>query len=97
MNELPITIKSKQLGAFIEHDFYGCPMQADNVDLLALTKTDLDKMMAISFEYSYKLRYTLNPSKSVVIIFGESNNIEKNALIHVMVAWYRNCFQTNYQ
>ena len=82
MNELPITLKSKTLGAFIEHNFYGCPMQADDVALLALTKTDLDKMMAISFEYSCKWRYTLNPSKSVVIIFGESNNTKKNALIH---------------
>ena len=77
MNELPITLKSKTLGAFIEHNFYGCPMQADDVALLALIKTDLDKMMAISFEYSCKWRYTLNPSKSVVIIFGESNNTKK--------------------
>ena len=52
-------------------------MQADDVALLALTKTDLDKMMAIRFEYSCKWRYTLNPSKSVVIIFSESNNTTK--------------------
>ena len=58
-------------------------MQVDDVALLALTQTDLDKMMAMSFEYSCKWRYTLNPSKSVVIIFGDLvNNRKKNALIH---------------
>ena len=43
MNDLPITLKSKKHGVFIENDFYCCPMQADDIDLLALTKTDLDK------------------------------------------------------
>ena len=58
-------------------------MQVDDVALLALTQTDLDKMMAKSFEYSCKWRYTQNPSKSVVIIFGDLvNNRKKNALIH---------------
>ena len=54
-------------------------MQADDVALLALTKSDLDKMMTVSFEYSCKWRYrpTLNPVKSAVIVFGESNNTRK--------------------
>ena len=52
-------------------------MQADEVALLALTKSDLDKMMTVSFEYSCKWRYTLNPAKSAVIVFGESKNTRK--------------------
>ena len=77
MNELPDTLKARKLGAYINNDFYGCPMQADDFALLALTKSDLDKMMTVSFEYSCKWRYTLNHAKSAVIVFGESNNTRK--------------------
>ena len=80
MNELPDTLKARKLGAFINNDFYGCPMQADDVALLALTKSDLDKMMTVSFEYSCKWRYTLKPAKSAVIVFGKSNNTRKRQI-----------------
>ena len=52
------------MGAFIGDKFYGCPMQADDVALLALTKAELDNMMQMSYQYSCTWRYTLNPSKN---------------------------------
>ena len=60
------------MGAFIGDKFYGCPMQADDVALLALTKAELDNMMQMSYQYSCTWRYTLNPSKTVVLVFGET-------------------------
>ena len=82
MNELPELLESKRIGAFIGNNYYGCPMQADHVALIALTKSDLNKMMDLSYQYSCKWRYTLNPSKSVVLVFGESlsrqNRLSKN-------------------
>ena len=82
MNELPELLESKRIGAFIGNNYYGCPMQADDVALIALTKSDLNKMMNLSYQYSCKWRYTLNPSKSVVLVFGESlsrhNRLSKN-------------------
>ena len=72
MNELPLLPESKKLGAFIGNNFYGCPMQADDVAMLALTKSDLDAMMDVSFEYSRKWRYTFNPLKTVVLVLTQT-------------------------
>ena len=62
MNALPDTLENNNVGAFIGSDLYGCPMQADDVALVGLTKDDLSKMMTISYGYSRKWRYRLNPS-----------------------------------
>ena len=82
MNELPELLESKRIGAFIGNNYYGCPMQTDDVALIALTKSDLNKMMDLSYQYSCKWRYTLNQSKSVVLEFRESlsryNRLSKN-------------------
>ena len=72
MNELPLLLESKKLGAFIGNNFYGCPMQVDDVALLALTKSDLDAMMDVSHEYSRKWTNTHNPLKTVVLGFGKT-------------------------
>ena len=45
--------------------------------LWSATKRDMDQMLNICYNYSKKWRYMINPSKSNVIIFGESNNIQK--------------------
>ena len=77
MNALPDTLENNNVGAFIGSDFYGCHMQADDVALVALTKDDLNKMMTISYDYSRKWRYRLNPSKTVILVFGESPSEHK--------------------
>ena len=77
INALPDTLENNNVGAFIGSDFYGCPMQADDVALVALTKDDLNKMMTISYDYSRKWRYRLNPSKTVILVFGESPSEHK--------------------
>ena len=60
MNALPDTLENNNIIAFIG-DLYGCPMQADDVALVALTKDDLNKMMTIIY-ISYNYRSRLNPS-----------------------------------
>lgn len=77
MNQLPEMLESKRVGAFIGGKYYGCPMQADDVALLSLTKTELDDMMDLCYRYSCMWRYTLNPEKSVVLVFGESPSLHK--------------------
>ena len=47
MNDLPKQLQNANVGATISNKFYGCPMQADDVALLALTKHDLEAMMKI--------------------------------------------------
>ena len=41
--------------------------------LLALTKTGIDKMISICYEYSCKWGYEYNASKSAVIVCNETN------------------------
>ena len=66
------TCRARLSRAFIGSYFYGCPMQADDIALVALTKDDLNKMITISYDYSCKWRYRLNPSQTVILVFGES-------------------------
>ena len=60
-------------------------MQADDVALLALTKSDLDQMMQTCYEYSCKWRYTLNLQKTVVLVFGET--ISQHKRLHLKRRW----------
>ena len=57
-------------------------MQADDVALLALTKSDLYAMMDVSYEYSRKWRYTLNQLKTIVLVFGETVSQHKRLSPH---------------
>lgn len=52
-------------------------MQADDIALLSSNKHDMDAMMKICHDYSLKWRYSLNPSKSVVMVFGETQKAQK--------------------
>ena len=48
-------------------------MQADDLALLANSKCDMDNMLLnICHQYSLKWRYDINPSKSNMIVFGET-------------------------
>ena len=77
MNDLPKQLQNANVGATISNKFYGCPMQADDVALLALTKHDLEAMMKICYVYSCRWRYSLNPQKTVILVFGESATKQK--------------------
>ena len=57
-------------------------MQADDVALLTLTKSDLYAMMDVSYEYSRKWRYTLNQLKTIVLVFGETVSQHKHLSPH---------------
>ena len=59
MNDLPRQLEQLNIGPFIHDEFYGCPMQADDVALIALTKNDLYSMMHVCYEYSRKWREQL--------------------------------------
>ena len=54
-----------------------CIVSADDMVLLALTKSCLDEMMQTCFEYSCKWRYKFNASKSAVMVCNETNMLLK--------------------
>ena len=52
-------------------------MQAEDLSLLSSAKSDMDKMLNICNNYSNRWRYELNPSKSNLLVFGESIQQQK--------------------
>ena len=74
VNDLLVALENRSIGANINNVFYCSPMQADDLALIALCKNDLEEMINICYDYSRKWRYTLNPTKTVVTVFGESSS-----------------------
>ena len=69
VNDLLVALENRPIGANINNVFYGSPMQADDLALIALCKHDLEEMINICYDYSRKWRYTLNPTKTAVTVF----------------------------
>ena len=59
-------------GICISTLYFGSPMFADDLTMLARMKSGLDKMLGCASEYSNKWRFTFNATKTVVLTFGES-------------------------
>ncbi len=59
-------------GIFIDTVYFGSPMFADDLTMLARMKSGLDKMLGCALEYSNKWRFTFNETKTVILTFGES-------------------------
>ena len=88
INDLANELQSRNIGAHISETFYGSPIQADDVAVTALTKSDLDQMMNVCYTYTTKWRYRLNPIKSVVLVFGETNH--QNECLKTKRVWKLN-------
>ena len=55
-----------------------CTVSADDMTLLSLTKSGLDKMIKICYDYSCKWGYEYNASKSAIIVCHEKKIIQSN-------------------
>lgn len=67
-SDLLSTLEDSGLGVYISHLFVGAPTYADDMSLIATAPWALQAMFQIVYEYSYKWRYSINPSKSQIII-----------------------------
>ena len=70
-------LENAKIGCTIGGTFFGAPMQAEDLSLLYSAKSDMDKMLNICNNYSKRWRYELNPSKSNILVFGESKQTQK--------------------
>ena len=61
------------LGVHIGKAYIGAPMFADNLALLAADPTTLQSMLDIVYRYTQRWRYKINPTKSAILVFGESS------------------------
>ena len=70
-------LENAKIGCTIGGIFFGATMQADDLSLLSLAKSDMDKMLNICNYYSKRWRYELNPSKPNILVFRESKQTQK--------------------
>ena len=69
-SDLLSTLESSSLGVQIGHIYVGAPTYADDMSLIATSPWALQAMLNIVFEYSYKWRYSINSSKSQILILN---------------------------
>ena len=73
INDLLSDLEESGVGIYINSIFCGTPTYADDMSLVAQDPVDLQVMLDIASRYSYNWQYTFNPSKSKVMVFGESS------------------------
>ena len=72
INDLIEHLATSGLGAKIMSIECGCPTLADDLTCLATSPKDLNGMLELVNSFSKKWRYTINSSKSRVIVFSRS-------------------------
>lgn len=63
-------LKSSGFGCFLNGLYYGALGYADDIALIAASKSDLENMLKICTEFAETNHLLFNPSKSVFMIFG---------------------------
>jgi hypothetical protein len=79
IDELLNELENSKLGTFIAGLVTGNTTLADDVALSALSPANLQSMLNITFSYTRRYRYLINPSKSGVLIFGNKLNQQKQS------------------
>ena len=69
-NNLLVMLKASNANAKVYHLLTGNPAYADDLSVVSLHKPVLQNQLDTIYQYSRKWRFTFNPSKSVVIIYG---------------------------
>jgi hypothetical protein len=72
-DELLLRLQKSGFGCYIGHIFFGAFAYADDVILLAPTKTSLYKMIDIANAYSKEFDITFNPGKTKYLIYNNQN------------------------
>jgi hypothetical protein len=73
INGLIDELEKSGLGLCVYNTCFASPTVADDMCLISLSKTSLDKMLDICYNYSCKWRYSYNPSKCAVLVFNEKH------------------------
>ena len=54
------------------YDNFSCPTVADGMCLVSFSKTGLDKMIQLCYQYACKWRFEYNHAKCAVVVFNET-------------------------
>ena len=88
INDLPQQLKESKFGASIANLSCCSPVQADDICLISPLVNGLQNMMQIVELYARKWRYQLNPSKTKIMVFGESKRRQQQ--LNQERKWYLN-------
>ena len=72
VDELLDQLSASKIGASISDIYCGAPMYADDLALVAGSQGALQSLLDMVDRYARKWRYSLNSSKSVIMVFGEA-------------------------
>jgi hypothetical protein len=72
IDDLIEQLKNTKAGIFLGSLYFGSPMFADDLTMLSRPKSGLDRMLKTAWEYSQKWRFNFSVTKTVILIFGES-------------------------
>ena len=70
VNQLIIELRTSGYVAQIGNFNVGCPAHADDLCILSLYKTGLNRLLDISLKYSLDWRYDFNCDKTIIMIWG---------------------------
>ena len=70
MNPLIEEIRKKRLGAYIGDICVSCPIFADDMQLVTLSRDSLQQLVNVSENYSSKWRFKFSPTKCILMCFG---------------------------
>ena len=51
-----------------------CPAFADDVTIMAVSKESIQQLVSMAYNYSRKWRFSFNPAKCKLIVFGTDSN-----------------------
>ena len=72
IDDLIEELKNTKAGIFLGSLYFGSPMFADDLTMLSRLKSGLDRMLKTAWEYSQKWIFNFSVTKTVILIFGES-------------------------
>ena len=88
-NQLLNELNSSIYGASIYNCKLACPSFADDITLLAVSEEAIQQLVNIAYKFSKKWRYSYNPEKCKVIVFGKTRKnvnvkIGNQCIKHIM-------------
>ena len=79
VDELLDILYASGYGVKVGEVYCGAPMYADDLALIAESPDELQAMLNIVSRYALRWRYQLNPEKSIIMVFWESNRTRSSA------------------
>ena len=76
VDDLLLALRNSGVGCHIVDKFIGAIMYADDLALLAPTRSSLQKLLNICHSYGIKWCLTYNTTKTTVMVFGRSNECQ---------------------